>query len=150
RDFESKGNGNVVRFHHGLPSEVVEYVLVREEIRFVGTDRASDPRPWPKARFKHSSGQWRPVQKRPVRFSESQSFSTFPEYARLCISKLLNELDGASPVEVFSVLHSLVDPWDALRHGDILDLLDSLSSRPRKAGKWKVFLPNQEVQATSP
>jgi len=149
RDFEVEPNENVVRFQHGLPPEVVEYILVREEIRFSGSSRASLPKPWPKTRFKHSSGEWRPVQQTPVRFSESESFSTLPEYVHLCISKLLNELNGVAPLEVLSVLHSLVEPSDSLRHGDILDLLDSLSSRIRRAGKWKVFVPNQEVQATS-
>lgn len=147
RDFESEGNGNVVRFYHGLPPEVVKYVLVRAGIRFVGTDQASEPKPWPGARFKHSSGQWRPVQNAPVRFSQSEAFSTLREYARLCTARLLMQLNGVTPLEVFSVLYSLVDPWDCVRHADILDLLHSLSSQVRRAGKWKIFVPDQEVQA---
>jgi hypothetical protein len=115
----------------------------------LGTRRASSPKPWPKARFKHSSGQWRPVQQPPVRFSESESFSTLSEYLRLCVTKLLGGLNGATPLEVLSVLHSLVEPSDSLRHDEIIDLMDSLSSLTRKAGKWKVFMPNREVQATS-
>ncbi len=149
RDFEVEPNENVIRFHHGLPPDVVAYVLAREEIRFLGTRRASLPTPWPKARFKHSFGQWRPVRRPPVRFSESESFSTLSEYLRLCVTKLLRELNGATPLEVLSVLHSLVAPWDSLRHGDVLDVLESLSQGTRKAGKWKVFLPNREVQTTS-
>jgi len=149
RDFEVNPDENVVRFQHGLPPEVVEYVLVREEIRFLGPERASSPKPWPKARFKHSFGEWIPVQQPPVRFSEFESFSTLPEYLHLCVTKLLNELDGVTPLEVFSVLHSLAEPSDSLRHGDILGLLNSLSPRTRNAGKWKVFLPTKEVQATS-
>jgi len=149
RDFEVEPNGNVFRFQHGLPPEVVEYVLVREEIRFTGSKRASSPKPWPKARFKHSSGLWKPAQQPPVRFSQSESFSTLSEYLRLCVSRLLNELDGATPIEVLSVLHALVEPSDCLRHSEIIELLDSVSARTRKAGKWKVFMPNQELQATS-
>jgi hypothetical protein len=147
-DYEVEPNENVVRFQHGLPPEVVEYVLVREEIRFVGTERASDLGPWPKARFKRYSGQWRPVQKAPVRFSESESFSTLTDYERLCISKLLRELNAVTPLEVLSVLFSLVDPWESLRHDDIVDMLHSMSSLIRRIGRWRVFLPNQELQAT--
>ena len=141
-DYETEGNGNVVRFHHGLPPEIVEYILVREEIRFVGAERASDLKPWPKARFKHSGGQWRPVRQTPVRFSEAHTFSTLSEYMGLCVSRLLDELDGVSPLEIFSVLYNLVDPWDAVRHADILDLVDSLSAQIRTVGKWKIFMPN--------
>lgn len=149
RDFEVEPNENVVRFQHGLPPEVVEYVLVREKIRFLGSRGASSPKPWPKARFKHSLGEWRPVQQPPVRFSEFESFSTLPEYLRLCVTKLLSALNGVTPLEVLSVLHSLVDPWDSLRHRDILDSLDSLSSHTRKVGKWKVFCPTKECRRRS-
>ncbi len=141
RDFESEAKGNVLRFHRGLSADVVEYLLVREEIRFVGTDRASEPKPWPRARFKHSSGQWKPVQRAPVRFSEAESFSSLPEFQHLCTARLLQELNGVTPLEVFSVLHSLVQPWESLRHDDVLDLLDSHSLRVHKAGRWKIFRP---------
>jgi hypothetical protein len=149
RDFEIEPGENVVRFQHSLPPEVVEYVLVREEIRFLGSSRSSTPKPWIKARFKLRSGKWVPIQKVPVRFSESESVSTLTEYVRLCVLKLLNELNGVAPIEAISILHSLVGPSDSLRNSDILDVLDSLSSRIRKVRKWKIFIPNQEVQATS-
>jgi len=148
RDFQVETNGNIVRFHHGLPPDVVQYVLIREEIRYAGSGQASESRPWPGARFKHSSGQWLPLQRSPVRFSESQTFSTLPEYERLCICKILNELNGASPLEVLSALYSLVTPWESLRHGDILELLESLSSQTRSAGKWKLFLPDKTLEVT--
>jgi len=149
RDFEVEGAGNIFRFHGGLPPEVVQYVLVREEIRFVGADRASTPRPWPQAQFKGASGEWKPLRRAPVRFSDTESFSTLPEYVHLCLARLLDELHGVSPLEAISVLYSLVKPWDCLRHTDVIDALRPLSSRTRKVGKWDVFLPIDEVEATT-
>ena len=143
-DFEAE-NENIVRFHHRLPPSAVEYVLVREGIRFSGAKRAASPCPWPKARFKHSSGQWVPLQQPPVRFSETESFSTLSEYLRLCILELFGQLNGVAPLELLSALHSLVEPPDCLRHGEILELLESLSVRIQKVAKYKLFMPNQEV-----
>ncbi len=141
-DFEAGTSGNVFRFQHGLPHEVVQYILVKEEIRFVGEEHTSKPSPWPKARFKYSSGRWVPIQRVPVRFSKSQSFSNLTEYIRLCILRLLNEFNVVSPIEVLSLLHSLVEPWSALRNEEILDIIESLPSRIRKVGKWKFFQQN--------
>ena len=134
---------DVVRFHRGLPPEVVEYVLVREEIRFTGSVRSSSPQPWPRARFKHSSGVWRPVQTVPVRFSDSHSFSTLDEFVSLCVSRILSEPSNVTPLEVFSVLHSLVQPRDCLKHGDVINLLDSMAPKRRRVGKWQLLSPNQ-------
>lgn len=148
RDFDAEGGGNIFRFHHRLPPEVVEYVMVQDEIRFAGGSRAAAPKPWPRARFKRTSGAWAPVQKAPVRFSGSDSFSSLSEYVRLCVVRLLDELDGASPLEVFSVLYSLIGPWDCLRHDDIIEIMDAAASRRRRTGKWHLFMPAQP--ATSP
>jgi hypothetical protein len=148
RDYEFEGNDNIIRFHCGLPPEVVAYILVREEIRFVGAGRASVPKPWPKARFRNSSGVWIPLRRAPVRFSESESFSTLSEYLNLCIGKLLKDLNGASPLEVFSVLYSLVKPWNSLRHTDILHVLRSLAPRTRRVGKWTIFMQNGNADRT--
>jgi hypothetical protein len=141
RDYELEGNGSVVRFHHTVSPEVIEYVLVREEIRFVGRERAAEPRPWPRSRFKHTDGQWRPVRRTPVRFSDEASYSTLAEFSELCTAALLEELDGATPLELLSVMHSLVQPWECLRHADLIDLLDSLSSGVRRVAGTRVYLP---------
>jgi hypothetical protein len=141
RDYEIEPNGNVFRFQHGLPPEVVQYVLVREEIRFAGGERVTSPSPWPRARFKHAAGQWRTVQRSPVRFSDTHSFSTLPEYARLCLGRLLHQPSGVTLLEVLSVLYSLVEPWEAVRHQDVLEMLEALSSGTRAVGKWKLFIP---------
>jgi hypothetical protein len=141
RDYEVENYSNTIRFQHGLPPRVVQYILVRDEIRYVGTERAAQTNPWVKARFKHSAGQWRPICQTPVRFSEDESFSTLNEFVRLCIAKLLHELDGVSPLETLSVLYSLVDPWEALRHDDVIDILGEISSQIRRHGRLKIFMP---------
>ena len=139
RDYDCEPARNVLRFHHGLPPDVVEYVMVREEIRFTGSARGSNPRPWPRARFRYSSGAWRPVQNTPVRFSDSESFSTLDEFVTLCVSRILSELSRVTPLEVFSVLYSLIEPSDCLKHTDILGLMDHLAPRRRRVGKWQLF-----------
>jgi hypothetical protein len=146
RDFEVERNGSTLRFYHGLPADVVEYVLVRDEIRFTGGAHARSPRPWPKARFKHSSGAWSPVRRAPVRFSGSDSFSTPEEFVRLCLSRLLRDPPGVSPLEALSVLYSLVRPWECLQHREVLGLLGSLAPRSRLVGKWQLFLPNPSAE----
>ncbi len=147
RDFEVECTGDVVRFHHGLPPEVVQYVLVREEIRFTGGSRATAPKPWPKARFKRARGNWIPVQKAPVRFRESQGFSTLDEYVNLCVVRLAEQLGGVSLLEVFSVLYSLIQPWDCLEHQQIIEATDALAPRRSRFGKREVLMPDQRAEA---
>ena len=84
-----EGKGDIFRFHHGLAPDVVEYVLVHEEIRFLGQQQASQPAPWPAARFKKRAGKWVPLQKTPVRYSASASYSSVADFARLCLGRLL-------------------------------------------------------------
>ena len=147
RNVESTGDGNVVRFHHGLPPEVVQYVLVREEIRFTGADRAGDPKPWPKAQFKFSSGAWRPVQRTPVRFSEVEAFSTLAEFLELCVHRLLADLSAVSSLEALSVLHSLIGPLDCVRNQGVIDLVASLAARRRKAGRCQLVIAEHAMQS---
>ena len=145
---ESTGDGNVVSFHHGLPPEVVQYVLLCEEIRLTGAGRAGAPRPWPKAQFSVSSGAWRPVQRTPVRFSKGQTFSTLAEFLELCVHRLLADLSAVSPLEALSVLHNLIRPSDCVRNRDVIDLLASLAPGRRKAGRWQLFVADHAMQST--
>ena len=146
QDFTTEGNGSILRFHHPLPPEVVEYVLTHEEVRFTGIERAAGPRPWPAVRLKHVSGCWVPVQRPPVRFLASEQFSTLGEFLILCLSRLSHELGCFSAIEVFSVLYSLVRPWDCLEHGQIMDLLSSASLQTLHRRQWTIFEPNPQVE----
>ena len=145
RDFEARGD--VIRFHHGLPPDVVQYVLLREEVRFTGDARGNNPKPWPGARFKYSAGEWCPVQTIPVRFSDSDSFSTLDEFVNLCVSRIFFELSDVTPLEVLSVLYSLVQPWDCLTHKDVINLLESVTLKRRNVGKWRLFSSNRSNQS---
>ncbi len=139
-DFRTEVGDNVVVFQHKLPPDVVQYVLVREEIRFVGSERAPLPQSWRKARFKHASGSWRPVQRSPVRFSESETFTTLDEFVRLCVTRLHDDLGRFCLLEALSVIYSLVEPWNCLKHRDILPFLSDIGLRHRRVGKMRVFL----------
>jgi hypothetical protein len=148
QDFTTEMNGSILRFHHPLPPEVVEYVLTHEEIRFTGVERAASPRPWPAVRFKHVSGNWVPVQRAPVRFLDAEQFSTLDEFLALCLARLARELGSFSAIEAFSVLYSLTRPWDCLEHGQIMDLLHSATWLTSHRGKWTIFEPNPEAEGT--
>jgi hypothetical protein len=139
RDYEVEKYGNVIRFQHGLPTKVVQYILVQDRIQFVGTERAKNNQPWPTARFKHTEGKWRTIRQPPVRFSGTETFSTAADFVELCMKKVINELDGASPLEVLSVLYSLIEPWECLHHSKIIDMLEASSFQMKTNGKWKIF-----------
>ena len=147
QDFTTEGNGSILRFHHRLPPEAVEYVLTHDEIRFTGIERAATPSPWPAVRFKHVSGRWVPVQRPPVRFLDAEQFSTLREFLALCLSRLARELGSFSAIEVFSVLYSLAQPWDCLDHGQIMDLLHAATWLTSHRRKWTVFTPEPQVDA---
>lgn len=66
QDYDVEDKGNINRFRHRLPSDVVEYILTHETIRFAGESRARCPSPWPGGRFKTCSGSGVPVQRTPV------------------------------------------------------------------------------------
>ncbi|MHC4503925.1 MAG: hypothetical protein ACYTFI_11520 [Planctomycetota bacterium] len=138
-DFDAEGDGNVVRFHHGLPPDVVEYVLTSDGIRFVGERRARASAPWPGARFKMRSGRWVPAQKAPVRYSDAASYSTPREFAGLCVDRLLAELGEVAALEVFSTVYALVTPREVLTHRDILEILQGECVPSRRRGRWRTF-----------
>jgi hypothetical protein len=139
RDFSAEGSGEVLRFHHGLPPEVVEYVLTHEEMSFVGDRRARRPRPWPKARLKKRRGGWVPVQKTPVRYSNSASYCCLDEFVHLSLERLLAELGEVAAVEIFSCLYSLVDPREALPHKAAFELIEEECLPYRQQGKWRTL-----------
>jgi len=139
RDYDVEGKGDVFRFHHCLPPDVVEYALVSDAIRFTGVRAASDPRPWRRAEFRRRSGQWVPVQRAPVRYSETASYSSVAEFAGLCLSRLLEELGPLTALEAFSSLHALIEPTDALEHDAVFDLLETTCIARGRPGGWQTL-----------
>lgn len=143
RDFEADVKDNVVRFQHGLPPEVVEYVLVHEEIRFTGQGRARRPAPWPGARFRKREGRWAPVRKSPVAYSkehsETAAYSTPREFACISIERLLEDLGEVTPLEIFSTVYAAVDPRDAITHREIIEIMEEKRVPSRRRGKWQSF-----------
>lgn len=144
RDCEVEGNGSVVRFHHGLGPEVVEYVLVREGIRFTDRERARDPAPWPGARFRKRAGKWAPAQKAPVRYSDSAAFSSAKEFAALCIERLMEEFGEATALEMFSSVYAAIDPRDALEHRKLLKIIEDRCVPGRRRGKGGTYRARTE------
>jgi len=147
RDFGVEGKGDVFRFQHGLPPDVVEYVLVKEEIRFTGQRRARRPLPWRTAAFKKRSGAWVPVQRTPVRYSDSSSYSSVEDFTRICADRLLADLTEVTALEVFSTLYVSISPWDALAHEDVLPLIEEKCVPLRHRGKWQTFRARTSSQA---
>jgi len=145
-DFDIEGAGNVLRFRYGLPPEVVEYVLIHEEIRFTGRERARRPAPWRAARFKKRSGVWTPLQQAPVRYSDAASYSTVMDFARLCLDQLLAELVEVTALEVFSTLYATISPWEALRHSDVLAMIEEQCIPHRRQRKWQTLTARDASQ----
>ena len=141
RDYHIEGGeglNQVVVFHGKLSAGVVEYILLKDSMRFSGVERTKD-RPRPSARFKKAHGEWVPVQKAPVRFSDEESYSTVGEFAALCLKALLRELGAVAPIEIFAGIYSLIEPWEVLGHEDILDLIDRNCREARKRGKFTTY-----------
>ena len=148
-DYDVDANKRILRFHHALPPELVEYIMVREGIRFEGKSRARRTSPWPRARFKRQSGRWVPVRQTPVRYSDSESYSTPLDFARICVDRLLAQADEFAAIEIFSTLYALIEPWDALEHQDVLDLIDDTCSvNTRRRGKWQTLRPRSRDAAS--
>ena len=74
--FELEG-GNVMRFHRGLGAEHVEYICWPDRVEFVGSEAASAPRPWGKARFRREDGGWVPRSRPPVRLDDGREYGNF-------------------------------------------------------------------------
>ncbi len=147
QDYDLEGNGSILRFHQGLPPDVVEYVLLHEETRFIGRQRTRRPAPWPGAKFKRRSGAWVPVQKTPVRYSDNASYASLEDFAAICLGRLLSELGEVVAVEVFSLLYAAITPWDALTHEDVLGLIEQMCVPVRRSGKWQTLRAATASQA---
>ena len=145
RDFDVEGKGDIFRFMHGLPPDVVEYVLVHDAVRFLGDHAADEPPPWRAAPFKRRAGQWVPVQKPPVRYSDDASYSSVREFAGLCLCSLLAELGDATALEAFSTLYALASPWDALAHDEVFDLIDEMCTPHQRRSKWHTFRAREQA-----
>ncbi|MHC5059428.1 MAG: hypothetical protein ACYTKD_32655 [Planctomycetota bacterium] len=139
RDYEAEGDTGILRFQHGLPPEVVEYVLVHDEIRFTGPERARLPAPWPGAAFKRSGGRWATAQKSPVRYAPGSSYSTPREFVALCVDRLLAGLGDVTALEVFSSVYAAVEPRDVVTHADIFQVLEERCAPARSRGRWRLF-----------
>lgn len=146
-DYDVDGPRNVYRFHAGLPPDVVEYVLLDDEILFTGDARAREPRPWTTAKFKRESGEWVPVQKTPVRYSETESYRSVEDFARICVNRLLGELGELTALEVFSALYAAVSPNDALAHAEVFDLIEELCVPHRRRHKWQTYRARASSEA---
>jgi hypothetical protein len=144
RDYTPEKGGEIIRFHGGLPPAAVEYVLLADRARFTGSERPRSPRPWPGGRFKRGDGGWVPVQVPPVRYDAAGSYSTLEESVQICLDRLLGELGEVTALEVFSVLYAAVQPWDALRHRDVLALVADRCAPGRRYGRWQTFRARSE------
>ena len=129
----------VVRFHHDLPAEWVEYVLWDGRVEFTGVRKAREPSPWGVARFKKKEGEWVPLSQPPVRLDRDRSYSDLGEWLDLSIERILTFLGSAAAIEIFSSVYSTLDPWDALRHRDVFDAIERLCGEPRRRRNLKVF-----------
>ncbi len=150
RDYDVENNGNILRFHQGLGPDAVEYVLEHEQIRFTGPVRARRPAPWTSARFKKRSGEWVPVQRAPVRYSDSAGYSSVHEFIEICTDRLLAELVEVAALEVLSALYASVAPWDALSHDEALDRVEARCVPSRRRGRWQTFRARVSSPAVQP
>ena len=131
-------DGEVYRFHHGLPPDALAYVLMPTEIRLCG-QRAKQPKAWPIGRFVKRHGRWTPMAKPPVRYNAVTSYSTVGQFVDLCVNRLLDEQPLVSALEVFSVVYALVQPWDAVRHEDVLEVIERRCAPHGCAGGAHVY-----------
>jgi hypothetical protein len=138
-NYEVSGDGEVCMFHHGLAADVVEYVMTHDKMRFVGGERASHPVPWTRARFTHRGGAWEPVQRTPVRYSDTANYRTRREFVGLCLDRLLTEQGSVTALEAFSCLYALISPWEALSHDDVLTALGECCPVVCPRGQWQTF-----------
>ena len=136
----------IYRFHSGVDSHHIQYILWGNHLEFRGGQRASDPRPWGRARFKRRGGKWVPLSRPPVRLDGDSEYSDFDEWLTQSIIRILRRLGEATAVEVFSSLYATLDPWHALEHESILTRLGELSAGPRTIGGTLRFsLPQSSI-----
>jgi len=144
RDYQREDE-RIIRFHHGLPPDVVQYVLLHDQIQFTGRRRAAGIAPWMTGQFLRRGGAWVPVQRPPVRYSADASYDDLEQFARLTIQRLLAELDHITALEVFSTLYATVRPWDALEHERILQWLADCCEHGRLCGRYRTWRTAQPI-----
>ena len=131
---------SIHRFHSGMDARYVEYICWADRVEFRGSDRAAEPSPWGRARFKRQGGSWVPLSRPPVRLDADVFYNTFDEWLELSLRRVLSVRGSATALEVFSSLYATLDPWAPLEHEEILLRLESLSStaRPRGAREFSL------------
>jgi hypothetical protein len=125
----------IYRFHSGVDSHHIQYILWGDHLEFHGDERAPDPSPWGRARFKRRGGRWVPLSRPPVRLDGDSEYGDFDEWLTQSITRILRRLGEATAVEVFSSLYATLDPWRALEHEAILTRLEELCTARRTAGR---------------
>lgn len=130
----------IYRFHSGVDSHHIQYILWADRLEFRGEERAPDPRPWGRSRFKRRGGVWEPLSRPPVRLDDDSEYGDFDEWLTQSITRILRRLDEATAVEVFSPLYATLDPWRALEHEVILTRLEKLCIARRMSGRSIHFL----------
>lgn len=139
----------IYRFHSGLDSQHIAYILWADGVEFCGGERVRGPScwgsgPWGTARFKRQGGQWVPRSQPPVRLDEEREYFNFDQWLALSVERILGALGSATALEVFSSLYATLDPWDALEHETLLDHLGRVATERRVIG------PPRFSQAGSP
>ncbi|MFC1526987.1 hypothetical protein ACFL6X_09295 [Candidatus Latescibacterota bacterium] len=120
----SHDNEVIYRFHSGLRSRHIQYILWGDRLEFRGDGRAREPNPWGQARFKRQGGRWVPLSRPPVRLDSETEYGDFDEWLTQSITRIVRRLGEATAVEVFSSLYATLDPWRALEHEAILARLE--------------------------
>jgi hypothetical protein len=144
------GNEQIFRFHSGLDSQHIAYILWADGIEFCGEERDRAWSPWGTARFKRQGGRWVPLSQPPVRLDGKREYHSFGEWLDLSVERILQTLGSATALEVFSSLYATLDPWDALEHEAILDHLDRVAEGKRLVGPRRFFPAHTTLDATSP
>lgn len=121
----------IYRFHSGLDRRHVEYICWGDRVEFCGEERAAEPCPWGQARFKRRGGEWVPLSRPPVRLDDEIYYDSLEKWLQLSAERVLRSLGTAAAVEVFSSLYATIDPWRALEHEAIFDLLEQSYRSPR-------------------
>ena len=116
---------DIFRFHGRMGADRVEYIVWGDRLEFTGGAKAAEPRPWGRARFKRQGGKWVPLSRPPVRLDEDRTYSSFDEWLRLSIKRVVALQGKAMALEVFSSLYATLDPWEALEHEHILDVIEA-------------------------
>ena len=124
----------IYRFHSGVDSHHIQYIIWGDHLEFRGDERAAEPSPWGRGRFKRQGGKWVPLSRPPVRLDEGSRYADFDEWLTQSITRILRRLGEATAVEVFSSLYATLDPWRALEHESILTRLEELCAGRRNIG----------------